>query len=138
MTRIPARVTPGRPHLARRVLTVWTALALISACGGDAAPAQVGTFSLTVQDIGSHSVDVVPWSHAASTRLSCNQSVVFTGQSASAPALPWRIAIKRVDGSVVLQATVPAGSGPEQVWVTNEGAQLVPAGGSHGAPGVQC
>src|SRR5947209_1130786 len=98
----------------------------------------IGGFSLTVQDLRRDQVSVTPWGGAPVTTLACGQSATFKPGANGAPPLPWTVSVKGPSGETLFQRALPAGTAPKQVYVTEQGAELVDQGGSHGAPAVNC
>jgi hypothetical protein len=84
------------------------------------------------------SVDVIPWAGAPVTVLTCGHSVSFSPGSNDAPQLPWTITVRNQAGQTLLRRDLSPGAGPKQIYVTAQGAELVDAGGSHGAPAIDC
>jgi hypothetical protein len=83
-------------------------------------------------------ITVIPWEGAPATTVACGESVTLKPGSNGAPPLPWIVSVRGPEGQTLLHKELPAGARAKQIYVSEFGAELVDAGGSHGAPGTQC
>lgn len=124
-------------------VAVIVATQAVLACGATSptptpSPSSGVTFSLTVQNLAPGSVSVQPWEGAAAIPVRCGVSMTFTPGSGGAPPLPWTVTVTSSGGKVLLTKVLSPGTSPKQVYVTAQGAAMVEAGGSHGAPAGGC
>lgn len=146
-TRYTGMLTEQRwspvPFTLVSVLPFMLATVALSACVPRAASPSVSTqptvmFSLTVQNLRRETVTVVPWSGSPMTRLPCGDGVTFRPGQGKAPQLPWSVSVAGANGQLLFNEELPAGTSPKQIFLTPGGAQMIEAGGSHGAPSTPC